>query len=146
MGEIDIVQIQRILPHRYPFLLLDRVLEYEAGSHLLALKNVSANEPFFPGHFPGKPVMPGVLIIEALAQATAVLTAKSSDSCDNTYYLLAAIDNARFKRQVTPGDSLTLHVTLSKNRRNIYSFACRATVGEQLAASADIMCAAVRED
>ncbi|MFW5443263.1 MAG: 3-hydroxyacyl-ACP dehydratase FabZ [Methylococcaceae bacterium] len=142
--QLDVLQIQELLPHRYPFLLVDKVLECEPSVRLLACKNVTFNEQFFQGHFPGNPVFPGVLMIEALAQATAILTAKSSDQFGKgTTYYLAGVDKARFKRQVGPGDQLMLEVVLMKTRRNIWSFECRAEVDGALAASANIMCAAV---
>ena len=139
---LDIKQIQEFLPHRYPFLLVDKVIECESGSHVHALKNVSINEPFFQGHFPNLPIFPGVLIMEALAQATGILIANSDDALGKglTFYLVA-IDNARFKRQVVPGDQLQLHVKYIKHKRNIWSFECKAEVDGQLAASAEIMCA-----
>lgn len=140
---LDILQIQEILPHRYPFLLVDRVVECEPGVRLVGIKNVSFNEPFFQGHFPKQPIMPGVLIVEALAQATALLTAKSDEKFaqGNATFFLAGIDNARFKRQVVPGDQLTLIADCLKNKRNIWTFDCRAEVDGDLAASAQIMCA-----
>lgn len=146
-GTLDILQIQELLPHRYPFLLVDRVLECEPGASLLAIKNITFNEPFFQGHFPNKPIMPGVLIMEALAQATALLTSQSDDKFGqgNTTFFLAGIDNARFKRQVVPGDQLQLKVTYLKHKRHLWSFDCRAEVDGELAASAQIMCAAVVE-
>jgi 3-hydroxyacyl-[acyl-carrier-protein] dehydratase len=142
-GQLDILQIQELLPHRYPFLLIDKVIECEPGVHLLGLKNVTFNEPFFQGHFPHLPVLPGVLIMEALAQATALLTSQTDTSLGKgvTYYL-AGIDNARFKMPVVPGDQLMLDITYLKHRRNIWSFDCRAEVDGKLAASAQIMCAA----
>ncbi|OAI04597.1 beta-hydroxyacyl-ACP dehydratase [Methylomonas methanica] len=143
-GTLDILQIQELLPHRYPFLLVDKVLECESGVRLLAVKNVTFNEPFFQGHFPHKPVFPGVLIMEALAQATALLTSQSDDKLGKgTTYFLAGIDNARFKKQVIPGDQLRLEVTYIKHKRHLWSFDCRAEVDGELAASAQIMCAAV---
>lgn len=143
-GQLDSLQIQDLLPHRYPFLLIDRVLECEPKSRLLGLKNVTFNEPFFQGHFPKQPVFPGVLIMEALAQATALLTSQSDDQFGpGTTYFLAGIDKARFKRQVGPGDQLNLEAVFVKSRRNIWSFECRALVAGDLAASANIMCAAV---
>lgn len=143
-GQLDILQIQELLPHRYPFLLIDKVLECEPKERLLALKNVTFNEPFFQGHFPKNPVFPGVLMLEALAQATALLTSQSDDQCGpGTTYFLAGIDKARFKRQVGPGDQLMLEALFVKNRRNIWSFECRAEVDGALVASANIMCAAV---
>lgn len=142
-GQLDILQIQALLPHRYPFLLIDKVIECEPGVRLLGLKNVTFNEPFFQGHFPHLPVFPGVLIMEALAQATALLTSQTDTSLGQgvTYYL-AGIDNARFKKPVVPGDQLMLDITYLKHRRNIWSFECRAEVEGKLAASAQIMCAA----
>ncbi|AMK75063.1 MULTISPECIES: 3-hydroxyacyl-ACP dehydratase FabZ [Methylomonas] len=142
-GTLDILQIQELLPHRYPFLLVDKVLECEPGGRLLAVKNVTFNEPFFQGHFPHKPIFPGVLIMEALAQATALLTSQSDDKLGKgTTYFLAGIDNARFKKQVVPGDQLRLEVTYIKHKRHLWSFDCRAEVDGELAASAQIMCAA----
>lgn len=140
-GKLDILQIQELLPHRYPFLLVDKVIECEANERLLGVKNVSFNEPFFQGHFPNQPIMPGVLIMEALAQATALLTAQSANMGSGTTYFLAGIDNARFKKQVVPGDQLMLEVKYIKHKRHLWSFDCRAEVGGELAASAQIMCA-----
>ncbi|TPQ28486.1 3-hydroxyacyl-ACP dehydratase FabZ [Methylomonas sp. EFPC3] len=141
-GTLDILQIQKLLPHRYPFLLVDKVVDCEPGISLKALKNVTFNEPFFQGHFPSQPIMPGVLIMEALAQATALLTSQSDDKLgEGAVYYLAGIDNARFKRQVVPGDQLCLHVTYLKHKRHLWSFDCRAEVDGELAASAQIMCA-----
>ncbi len=143
-GQLDILQIQQILPHRYPFLLVDKVIDYEPKVRLLACKNVTFNEPFFQGHFPNNPIFPGVLITEALAQATALLTSLSDDQFGpGTTYFLAGIDKARFKKQVIPGDQLILEATFLKSRRNIWSFECTAKVDAKLAASANIMCAAV---
>ncbi len=142
--QLDILQIQKLLPHRYPFLLVDKVVECVANVRLKAVKNVSFNEPFFQGHFPANPIFPGVLMLEALAQATALLTAQSDNEFgEGTTYYLTGIDKARFKRQVGPGDQLILEVIFVKSRRNIWSFECRAEVDGQLAASANIMCAAV---
>jgi len=140
-GQLDILQIQELLPHRYPFLLVDKVIECEPNGRLRAVKNVTFNEPFFQGHFPNQPIMPGVLIMEALAQATALLTAQSANMGTGTTYYLAGIDNARFKRQVVPGDQLILEVTYIKHKRHLWSFDCRAEVDGELAASAQIMCA-----
>ncbi|MCQ8180266.1 3-hydroxyacyl-ACP dehydratase FabZ [Methylomonas sp. SURF-1] len=141
-GTLDILQIQKLLPHRYPFLLVDKVVECEPGVSLTAVKNVTFNEPFFQGHFPNQPIMPGVLIMEALAQATALLTSQSDDKLgEGAVYYLAGIDNARFKRQVVPGDQLRLSVTYLKHKRHLWSFDCRAEVDGELAASAQIMCA-----
>jgi len=143
-GKLDILQIQALLPHRYPFLLVDKVLECEPKIRLRAVKNVTFNEPFFQGHFPGLPVFPGVLILEALAQATALLTSQSDETFGNgdTIFYLAGIDNARFKKQVGPGDQLMLEINYLKHKRHIWSFDCRAEVDGELAASAQIMCAA----
>jgi len=143
-GQLDILQIQELLPHRYPFLLVDKVIECEPKERLLACKNVTFNEPFFQGHFPGNPVFPGVLMLEALAQTTALLTSQSDDKYGpGSVYYLAGIDNARFKKQVGPGDQLMLEAVVLKARRNIWTFDCRAEVDGQLAASAKIMCAAL---
>lgn len=139
---MDISRILDRLPHRYPFLLVDRVLECQPGERLLALKNVSINEPFFQGHFPGKPVMPGVLIVEALAQATCLLAMETEASEDSLIYLLTGVDKARFKRQVLPGDPLHLEATLVKCRRGIWVFSTEAKVEGKLVASAEIMCTA----
>lgn len=141
MGERDdIVGILREIPHRFPFLLVDRVLSCEPGVRLVALKNVSANEPFFPGHFPGLPVMPGVLILEALAQA-GLLLAKRSQAPQQAGAMVyfAGIDKARFKRQVVPGDQLRLEVELLTAKRRLWRFRGRALVEGELAASGDLM-------
>jgi 3-hydroxyacyl-[acyl-carrier-protein] dehydratase len=143
-GQLDVLQIQKILPHRYPFLLIDKVLECEPKVRLSALKNVTFNEPFFQGHFPKKPVFPGVLMVEAMAQATAILTAQSDDQFgEDTTYFLASIDKARFKKQVGPGDQLMLEAIFVKSKRHLWSFECKAEVDGHLVASANIMCAAV---
>lgn len=142
MESMDISHIMERLPHRYPFLLVDRILECQPGERLLALKNVSMNEPFFQGHFPGKPVMPGVLIVEALAQTTCLLAMETEDADSDLVYLLTGVDKARFKRQITPGDQLHLEAKLVKCRRGIWVFSTEATVEGKLAASAEIMCTA----
>ena len=141
--QMDVVEIMKYLPHRYPFLLVDRVLEVVPGKTLKALKNVSMNEPFFQGHFPGYPVMPGVLILEALAQAAGVLSFKSVENqpSSDTLYFFAGIDNARFKRQVVPGDQLTLQVEIVAHKRGIWKYKAQALVGDELAAEADLMVA-----
>jgi 3-hydroxyacyl-[acyl-carrier-protein] dehydratase len=139
---MDIQKIQALLPHRYPFLLVDRVIESDAGKRLLALKNVSINEPFFQGHFPSKPVMPGVLVIEAMAQATGLLAMASSDVGEESIYYLVGVDKARFKRPVKPGDQLLIEVEMTKNRRGIGVFQAEATVDGKAVASAEIMCTA----
>jgi 3-hydroxyacyl-[acyl-carrier-protein] dehydratase len=139
---MDIHTILKQLPHRYPFLLVDRVLEIDKGKSIKALKNVTINEPFFVGHFPHRPVMPGVLMLEALAQAAALLAfdmlGKAPD--DKTVYYFAGIDGARFKRPVEPGDQLLLHVSLDRMKSGIFKFKARAMVGEELAVEAELMC------
>ncbi len=142
MSSMDINEVMRHLPHRYPFLLIDRVLSYEAGKSLQALKNVTINEPFFNGHFPHHPVMPGVLIIEAMAQAAALLSfvTMGAQSDNQSIYYFVGIDNARFKRPVTPGDTLHLDVVLNRHARGLWKFSARALVGDALVAEAEIMC------
>lgn len=139
---MDIHEILAHLPHRYPMLLVDRVLECEPGKRILAVKNVSINEPFFSGHFPHHPVMPGVLIVEALAQAAAVLSFKTlgTISDDKSLYYFVGIDGARFKRPVSPGDQLLLDVSIERRVRGIWKFAAQARVGERVVAEAQIMC------
>ncbi len=139
---MDIHHILKRLPHRYPFLLVDRVLEIEEGVRIKALKNVTINEPFFGGHFPGRPVMPGVLMLEALAQAAALLAFKSmADGLgENSVYYFVGIDGARFKRPVEPGDQLVLEVELVRVKSRIYKFKARATVDGALAVEAELMC------
>jgi len=139
---MDIKKITSLLPHRYPFLLVDRVVEVEPGQRLLGYKNVTINEPFFQGHFPEKPVMPGVLIIEALAQATGLLAMESEDVAGKAIYYLVGVDKARFKRPVVPGDQLMLEVEVLKQRRGIWTFIGKGTVDGQVCASAEIMCTA----
>ncbi len=143
-AEIDINGILTLLPHRYPFLMVDRVLEYVPGKSLTALKNVSYNEPYFTGHFPIRPVMPGVLILEALAQATGILAFISTESKpeDDTLYYFVGVDNARFRRPVEPGDQLILDVSVTRNMRNVWRFDSTARVDGQVVATAGIMCAA----
>jgi 3-hydroxyacyl-[acyl-carrier-protein] dehydratase len=142
MSGMDIHQVMQFLPHRYPFLLVDRVLSFEPGKSIVALKNVTINEHFFAGHFPHHPVMPGVLIIEALAQAAAILTFKTHDhkADENSVYYFVGIDKARFKRPVVPGDALELHAELKRFTRGIWWFSARAMVGDQLATEAELMC------
>jgi 3-hydroxyacyl-[acyl-carrier-protein] dehydratase len=141
--KLDIEAIMRQLPHRYPFLLVDRVLECVAGKHCVALKNVTFNEPFFPGHFPHRPVMPGVLIIEALAQAAGILAFKTAKVVPdiNTRFYFVAIDHARFRKPVEPGDQLMLKVALKRSFKGIWKFSCLAEVDGKEVASADIMVA-----
>lgn len=143
MASLDIHEILKYLPHRYPFLLIDRVLEYVPDSHLIGIKNVSHNEPYFMGHFPQRPVMPGVLILEALAQATGILAFKTVDRIpdNNSLYYFVGIDNARFKRPVEPGDQLRLEVEFIKRKRGIWKFNGKALVDNEIACSAEIMCA-----
>lgn len=138
---MDIQEILQLLPHRYPFVLIDRVLEFEVAKSLVAIKNVTVNEPFFTGHFPEQPVMPGVLIIEALAQASGLLTLKSDSSLTNRDYifLLAGVDNVRFKRMVVPGDQLNLKVELVRHRQDVFKFQGIATVEGELVCSAELM-------
>ncbi|MCC7096331.1 MAG: 3-hydroxyacyl-ACP dehydratase FabZ [Thermomonas sp.] len=138
--------IEYLLPHRYPFLLVDRVVELEPEKRVLAYKNVSCNEPFFQGHFPGKPVMPGVLVIEALAQAGGLLSQLSrnpSDPLTETFYLVK-VDNAKFSRMVVPGDRLELDVELKRRIRNMAQYVGIARVDGQQVACAEILCAAAR--
>jgi 3-hydroxyacyl-[acyl-carrier-protein] dehydratase len=139
---MDIHQILKQLPHRYPFLLVDRVLEIEKGKRIKALKNVTMNEPFFTGHFPHRPVMPGVLMLEALAQAAALLAFDTLGTTpdDKTVYYFAGIDGARFKRPVEPGDQLILDVELDRMKAGMFKFTARASVGEELAVEAALMC------
>jgi 3-hydroxyacyl-[acyl-carrier-protein] dehydratase len=137
---IDINQILKLLPHRYPFLLVDRVLELTPRVSIRALKNVTMNEPFFQGHFPDFPVMPGVLIIEALAQTAALLTF-SEAKAENAVYYFAGIDGARFKKPVLPGDQLIMTAILEREKAGIYKFRVKATVNDDLAAEANITCA-----
>jgi 3-hydroxyacyl-[acyl-carrier-protein] dehydratase len=141
---LDILQIQAFLPHRYPFLLVDKVIECEPGIRLLGVKNVTFNEPFFQGHFPQKPIMPGVLILEALAQATGLLASETAgDELSGMIYYLVGIDKAKFKRPVVPGDQLMLEAKFIKSKRNIWAFECHAEVDGEFVASAEIRCAAV---
>ena len=143
MNSLDIYDILKHLPHRYPFLLIDRVLGYEPGKSLIAIKNVTHNEPHFPGHFPNRPIMPGVLILEALAQATGILAFKTADRIpdDNSLYYFVGIDNARFKQPVEPGDQLRLEVEFVKQMRGIWKFKGQALVDGKIVCSADLMCA-----
>ncbi len=139
---MDIHKVLRLLPHRYPFLLVDRVVECVPGERLVALKNVTFNEPFFQGHFPARPVMPGVMVLEALAQATGLLAMETSPESvgANVLYYLVGIDNARFKRPVEPGDQLRLEARLIKRKRDIWVFSTEAGVDGKTVATAEIMC------
>ncbi len=142
LGELNILEIMKRLPHRYPFLLVDRVTTVEVGKTIQALKNVTINEPFFNGHFAEFPVMPGVLIVEAMAQVAGLLTVLSfGDRQENELYFFAGIDKARFKRQVVPGDQIIFSVEIIKMVRGIGKFAARATVDNQIVAEAEIMIA-----
>lgn len=139
---MDIQHILRKLPHRYPFLLVDRVLEFEKGQRIKALKNVTMNEPFFGGHFPSRPVMPGVLMLEALAQASALLSFESmgTEPGDDTVVYFVGIDGARFKRPVGPGDQLILESRIDRAKAGIFKYTTRASVDGQTAAEAELMC------
>jgi 3-hydroxyacyl-[acyl-carrier-protein] dehydratase len=139
---MDIHQILKLLPHRYPILLVDRVLSIEKGKRIQALKNVTINEPFFTGHFPHRPVMPGVLMLEAMAQAAALLTFDTLGVApdDKTVYYFAGIDGARFKRPVEPGDQLVMDVTLERAKAGIYKFKGTTRVGDEVACEAELMC------
>ncbi len=141
MTTMNIHEILKMLPHRFPFLLVDRVLEFKSGESIRAIKNVSCNEPFFQGHFPHRPVMPGVLVIEALAQATGLLAFRAVDYApvSNDVFYLVGIDKARFKQPVEPGDQLLLEVDLLRHRRGIYFFKARASVDGKMVASAELM-------
>ena len=144
MSTMDIHEVLSLLPHRYPFLLIDRVVKYKENQHLVAFKNVTINEPFFAGHFPKRPVMPGVLIVEAIAQATGLLAMKSRPDqvWERAVYYFVGIDKARFKRIVEPGDQLTIEVQLDKVRQGVWRFNGKAHVDNEIAATADIMCTA----
>ncbi len=141
--ELDISKVMELLPHRYPFLLIDRVLEMENGKSLSAIKNVTINEPFFKGHFPGQPIMPGVLILEAMAQATGLLAfTEMGDAHKTMLYMLVGIDKSRFRGQVLPGDQLRLEIALKRTMRGIGIYECRALVDGELVAEAEMMCSA----
>ncbi|MBJ7550682.1 3-hydroxyacyl-ACP dehydratase FabZ [Marinomonas ostreistagni] len=140
---MDVNEIRRYLPHRYPFLLVDRVVELTSGESIVAYKNVTVNEPFFNGHFPDHPVMPGVLIIEAMAQAAGILGFKTMDKTpqDGSIYYFVGADNTRFKRPVVPGDRLQLEAKILTERRGIWKFEVKATVEGELVCSSTILCA-----
>jgi len=140
---MDVKEIREYLPHRYPFLLVDRVTELNLGESIVAYKNVTINEPFFNGHFPDHPVMPGVLIIEAMAQAAGILGFKTMDKTpqDGSIYYFVGSDKLRFKRPVVPGDKLQLDAAIISEKRGIWKFECRASVDGELAASTTILCA-----
>lgn len=143
MNSLDINKIKEYLPHRYPLLLVDRVLKWESGKDITAIKNVTVNEEFFNGHFPHKPVMPGVLMIEALAQTAALLSflTEGRKPDDNMVVYFAGIDNVRFKRPVEPGDQLVMHAEIVRRARGIWKYKAKATVDGQVAVEADMMCA-----
>ncbi|MDP5135921.1 3-hydroxyacyl-ACP dehydratase FabZ [Rheinheimera baltica] len=142
LNSLQVQEIMALLPHRYPFLLIDRVLDFTPGESLTAVKNVSINEPIFTGHFPGMPIFPGVLILEAMAQATGILGFKTvTERSENELYLFAAIDEARFKKPVVPGDQMIIDVKFLKERRNIWKFYGEAKVDGQVVCSAELMCA-----
>jgi 3-hydroxyacyl-[acyl-carrier-protein] dehydratase len=137
----DVNKIMELLPHRYPFLLVDRVVNVEPGASLSAIKNVTVNEPFFQGHFPGQPIMPGVLILEAMAQATGLLAFSGMvDAHKSSLYMLVGIDKARFRGQVVPGDQLQLEISLKRTMRGIGMFDCQALVDGKVVAEAEMMC------
>jgi 3-hydroxyacyl-[acyl-carrier-protein] dehydratase len=142
VSSMGIKEVLQYLPHRYPFLLIDRVLACEPGKSITALKNVTINEPFFVGHFPHHPIMPGVMIIEALAQAAAILSFRTMDhkADERVIYYFVGIDRARFKRPVIPGDALALEVTLKRRARNIWMFSGTARVNDVVATEAELMC------
>lgn len=142
ISSLEVQDIMALLPHRYPFLLIDRVIDFTPGESLTAIKNVTINEPIFTGHFPGRPIFPGVLILEAMAQATGILGFKTAtERSENELYLFAAIDDARFKKPVVPGDTMVLEVKFLKERRNMWKFYGEAKVDGQLVCSAELMCA-----
>ncbi|MBE0369078.1 3-hydroxyacyl-ACP dehydratase FabZ [Pseudoalteromonas sp. MMG013] len=142
LNSFDTQEILKLLPHRYPMLLVDKVIDYKAGEYLHAIKNVTVNEPIFTGHFPGQPIFPGVMILEAMAQATGLLGFKTVENrSESELYLFAAIDNARFKQPVLPGDTMHLHIDFVKERRNIWKFHGEAKVDGKVVCSAELMCA-----
>ncbi len=142
MNKMEIREILNYLPHRFPFLLIDRVLSCEPGKNIVAIKNVAINEPYFQGHFPGNPVMPGVMIVESLAQAAGVLSflSQKRDSTQNLLYYFVGIDRARFKKLVIPGDQLKLNVTLLRQVRGIAKFEAIATVEDAVVTEAELLC------
>ncbi|HEY3325917.1 MAG TPA: 3-hydroxyacyl-ACP dehydratase FabZ [Novimethylophilus sp.] len=141
-SSMDIHEILNYLPHRFPFLLVDRVISLEEGKEITAVKNVTINEPFFPGHFTYYPVMPGVLVVEALAQAAAILSFKTMNSkpSDDSVYYFAGIDNVRFKKPVSPGDQLILKVKIDRIMRGIWKYSAQALVEDAVVAEADLLC------
>lgn len=148
MPTLDINQIKNFLPHRYPFLLIDRIVDYESNKFLIAIKNVTVNEPFFPGHFPEKPIMPGVLILEAMAQSSAILGSfcLKEQPEDGSLYYLVGIDKARFRQIVGPGDQLIIKVDFLSVRRNIWKFSATAKVDDKIVVSANFLTTVVEPD
>ncbi len=148
MSEMYIEEIRKFLPHRYPFLLVDRVIECVPGERITAIKNISINEPQFTGHFPNQAIMPGVLIIEALAQATGLLGFRtmSEEPSEDILYMLVGVDNVRFKRQVVPGDQLTLKAKIERRSKVIWKFSCEASVDGEICTAANLLCAASPKD
>ncbi len=140
---MEIEEIRQYLPHRYPFLLVDRVLDMQLGKNITAIKNVTINEPYFNGHFPELPIMPGVLIIEAMAQAAGILGFKSEDKkpADGSIYMFVGADKMRFKRPVVPGDQLKMYAEIIAIKRGIWKFACRSEVEGELVAAGEVLCA-----
>ncbi len=148
MSEMYIEEIRKFLPHRYPFLLVDRVIECVPGKSITAIKNISINEPQFTGHFPNQAIMPGVLIIEALAQVTGLLGFRtmSEEPSEDILYMLVGVDNVRFKRQVVPGDQLTLKAKIERRSKVIWKFSCEASVDGEICTAANLLCAASPKD
>jgi 3-hydroxyacyl-[acyl-carrier-protein] dehydratase len=140
----DVIEIQKMLPHRYPFLFVDRVLELEPGKKIVAIKNVSVDEPFFQGHFPGRPIMPGVLIVEAMAQAGGVLVYKSAETDDNMVYFMS-VEKAKFRKPVVPGDQLRLEVEALQSRGKVWKFKGEAMVDGKLVCEAEFMAMTAKE-
>ncbi|MBD3653542.1 3-hydroxyacyl-ACP dehydratase FabZ [Kangiella sp.] len=143
MNSMDIYEVMKHLPHRYPFLLVDRVVDFKKGEYLKAIKNVTVNEPFFPGHFPHRPVFPGVLMLEAMAQASGILAFKTTEALptDDSLFYFVGIDDARFKKPVEPGDQVVMEVTVLKRKRDMWKFSAVATVDGKVVCSAELMCA-----
>lgn len=143
LSTMDIYEVLQYLPHRYPFLLIDRVVDFKSGEYLKGYKNVTYNEPYFVGHFPHRPVMPGVLILEALAQATGILAFKTTQTkpTEKSLYYFVGVDNARFKQPVEPGDQLFLEVRVLRTVRGVWKFSGEATVDGKVVASGELMCA-----
>ncbi len=143
LNSVEVTKIMKLLPHRYPFLLVDRVIDYKLGEHLTAIKNVTVNEPHFNGHFPKFPVMPGVLIIEAMAQASGILSrlAIGELTDEEDIFYLVKVDKAKFTKTVVPGDQLHLHTTIKRRMRNMVQYVCQASVDGKVVAKAELLCA-----